>query len=148
VTKHGCFILFASFFTIAVVKKIIKINITHTIINLYYLLYKGQNSNLYITSIKFFFLIYQINQISHKLYKPYFQIYSQSPLNPLKKQNTIHSQIYLNPSTPSLKFINSSEHAFNLYNLTIVTRQFYVNLPCNSPKSSFLIIIKSKFVTL
>jgi len=45
-----------------------KIIITYTNINLYYLLYKGQYNNLSITCIKTFFLIYRINQITHKLY--------------------------------------------------------------------------------
>jgi len=36
--------------------------------------------------LKYFFLIYQITQITHKFY---FQIYSLSPLNTLKKNNTL-----------------------------------------------------------
>jgi len=106
------------FFYIFSIKKIKKINVTLTNINLYYFLYKGQYDNLSITSIKTLFYNYHINQITHKFSKTLlsnpFIITSKS----LKKNNTQFTLKSTQTQPLSLKPLHSSERSVKVSHLT------------------------------
>jgi len=92
---------------------------------------------LSITSIKLF-------PNSHKLY---FQIHSQSPLNPFKKTTHISLSNSFKPISPSLKPIYPSEQTLNVWYFPMFSR--YDNAPATQvPKSYEKVVMHKKYTCI